>query len=378
MSYEYDFRDGLRVIIPPGKKLKIDMMIDNIVMQGGEVDTTSGEPFVAMTNIKYNVNWAVAIYEDGKREDIKPVRDDKDVLIIVPGGGLGDNIAWLSYSVLYQNHHQCKSLTIAASPKVYELFENQYPGITFIDNAPFETVTPDNFDELFKNYPVVFRLGCFFGDDGRFFCPVDHKLTGLHHIAGYVLDIPRGDYPLELSPEIYEIHPENQVTFDHNGSAVVKTWLRPNAWGELAVRLGDTKMVGIGRERDKIVAWWVNRFPENCVDDTGDKPLADRCRGIRKSRCYVGGSSGLAWLAWCCKTPVVMVGGWTNPVNEFECDHVINWAMCNSCWNDTHGGKAFDHGDGFQCPRHRGDMCQFICSWSITVDMVFDAVKKYL
>src|ERR1700732_3549727 len=98
-------------------------------------------------------------------------------------------------------------------------------------------------------------------------------------------------------------------------------------------------------------------------------------------------------LAWCgtisrtgrktktatgrCKTPVVMISGFTHPLNEFTTPYrVINYHTCNSCWNDPH--HRFDHKDFLWCPRHKDTPRQFECTRLITVEQVKAMIQRVL
>lgn len=66
----------------------------------------------------------------------------------------------------------------------------------------------------------------------------------------------------------------------------------------------------------------------------GERPLPERARWLRHATCLIGLSSGLAWLAWAARAPVVMISGSTHPMNEFHTPYrVINFHACNSCSN---------------------------------------------
>jgi autotransporter strand-loop-strand O-heptosyltransferase len=67
--------------------------------------------------------------------------------------------------------------------------------------------------------------------------------------------------------------------------------------------------------------------------------------------------------------PVVLISGFTHPVNEFATPYrVINYHTCNSCWNDPK--VRFDHKDFMWCPRHAGTSRQFECTRLITSEQV--------
>ncbi len=53
---------------------------------------------------------------------------------------------------------------------------------------------------------------------------------------------------------------------------------------------------------------------------------------------------------------------------------VINWHVCNSCWNDVRLG--YDTHDFFWCPRHKGTPRQFECSRSITATQVIATIGR--
>jgi autotransporter strand-loop-strand O-heptosyltransferase len=118
-----------------------------------------------------------------------------------------------------------------------------------------------------------------------------------------------------------------------------------------------------------------NHIPYGCEDFTGEQPLAERARWLRHAEFFVGLSSGLAWLAWAMRTPVVMISGFTHPTNEFDTPYrVINYHTCNSCWNDVR--VQFDHGDFLWCPRHAGTPRQFECTRLITADQVINTIRR--
>ena len=91
---------------------------------------------------------------------------------------------------------------------------------------------------------------------------------------------------------------------------------------------------------------------------------------------YIGLSSGLSWLAWGCKIPVVMISGFTNPLNEFKNPYrVINYNACNSCWNEF---KDFNLADFWNCPRLAGTDRRYECTAMITADQVIDVINKVI
>ena len=118
-----------------------------------------------------------------------------------------------------------------------------------------------------------------------------------------------------------------------------------------------------------------NFIPYGAEDFTGDLPLQQRIDLIKDADFFIGLSSGLSWLAWCCKVPVVMISGFTHPTNEFETPYrVINYHTCHSCWNDMR--LDFDHFDFLWCPRHKGTDRHFECTKLISPEQVITTIKK--
>jgi autotransporter strand-loop-strand O-heptosyltransferase len=102
---------------------------------------------------------------------------------------------------------------------------------------------------------------------------------------------------------------------------------------------------------------------------TGQRPLVERAHWLRHADFFVGLSSGLSWLAWAVGTPVVMIGGFTDPFNEFATPYrVINYQACHGCWHDVR--HMFDRKDFLWCPRHKGTSRQFECSKLISTEQV--------
>ncbi|HTI00262.1 MAG TPA: autotransporter strand-loop-strand O-heptosyltransferase, partial [Acidisoma sp.] len=56
---------------------------------------------------------------------------------------------------------------------------------------------------------------------------------------------------------------------------------------------------------------------------------------------------------------------------------VINWHVCNSCWNDdTTDFDNQDRADFLWCPRHKDTPRMFECSRAITARQVIAAIRR--
>ena len=366
---EFDFNFGCRVVVPTladGKSWRIrlsDMHTGNIVFEsslpGGAIESSK----------KFYIPFKLECWIDDEFVFEHQIDlTNKSVLIQIPVGTLGDGIAWFPYVDEFQRKHQC-NLTCTISKPLKELFEPNYPNIHFVEKD--EAVDQSNF---YASY----RLGLFFDDWTCTHQPVDFRYVGLHKTAAHIL----GVQPIEAPPKISfgadeRVIKEPYVCIGVQSSTQCKYWNNPYGWLDLVAWLKSLGYRVLCIDKDRVwghgTSW--NYIPNGAEDFTGDIPLAERASLLKHADFYVGLSSGLAWLAWAAKTPVVMISGFTHPNNEFQTPYrVFNYHTCNSCWNDPR--VMFDHHDFLWCPRHKGTDRQFECTRLITVEHVKKVIQQ--
>ena len=121
---------------------------------------------------------------------------------------------------------------------------------------------------------------------------------------------------------------------------------------------------------------WLRAGNDAITPEGGALPLQERINLLKDADFYIGLSSGLSWLAWGCQIPVIMISGFTNPLNEYKTPYrVINYNACNSCWNEF---KDFNLADFWHCPRLAGTDRRYECTAMITADQVMDMVDKVI
>ena len=367
----YDFNDGLRVLIPENADRDYRVVFSDLA--SGLIIYAMDVPKGGMvtSNKKYAVPYQLDIYEAGKTDaplfthqmDCK----GKEVLLELPVGAIGDTIAWFSYAERYQRKHGCR-LTVSMAPQMADLFRRQYPEMTFI--AP---------EDAAKRRPyATYRLGLYFGGDTDH-QPYDFRKTGLHHTIGYILglDDEIADEPPRVDLTAPRQIKERYIVVAAKASSQCKMWNNPQGWRETVKALKDRgyRVLCIDRDPEVAVGIICDAMPYGAEDFTGDRPLQERIDLIKDADLFIGLSSGLSWLAWCCKVPVVMISGFTDPINEFQCQRVINTHVCHGCWNDTR--CEFDHKDFLWCPWRKDD-ARFECTRAITSKMVLEAAMAAL
>ncbi len=362
----FDFNSGCRVLIPesgqPWRVRISDLDTGNILfqteMKEGRVNSSK----------RYFIRFRLEVWQN---EQLVLSHDysaaDREVLVQFPVGTLGDTMGWFPYTVKFKEQHHCR-LTCAMGEKLIPLYRDAYPDITFLTH---EEVKPER-------YYATYCMGLFFDDKDYIFQPCDFRYVGLHRTAGYILGVD----PTEMAPRIVipddtRPIPEPYVCIAVQSTTQSKYWNNPSGWLEIIRFLKDAgyRVICIDQKAVHGTGLIWNQIPNGAEDQTGDQPLVERARWLKHADFFIGLSSGLSWLAWAAGTPVVLISGFTHPLNEFTTPYrVVNYHTCNGCWNDPH--LRFDHKDFLWCPRHKDTPRQFECTRLITVDHVKATIER--
>jgi autotransporter strand-loop-strand O-heptosyltransferase len=366
----YDFNDGCRVALPqsdhPWRVRLSDLDTGNILFE-----TELKSERINSTK-RYFVRFRIEVWQNGESLFVHDYSAaGRDVLIRFPVDTLGDPIGWFPYAVKFKEHHGCR-LTCAMSDKMISLFRDAYPDIDFIAYADADS------GRFYATYviAVYFVKGAIY--DHKDCVPLDFRLVGLHRAAGYILGVD----PTEAAPRIAiqdDTRPiaEPYVCIAVQSTLQAKFWNNPTGWREVVAFLKDAgyRVVCIDQKSSHGQGLVWTHIPAGAEDMTGDRPLAERARFIKHADFFVGLTSGLSWLAWAVGTPVVLISGLTHPTNEFFTPYrVINYNVCNSCWNDP--TASFDRHDFLSCPRHKDTPRQFECTRLITADQVKATIRN--
>lgn len=299
---------------------------------------------------EYFIKWTTKVYKDDELVYTNVLDyTDKRVYIAFDSSSLGDNIAWMPYVEEFRKKHNCKM--IVSTFKNF-LFESKYPDIEFVDPG---SVVP--------NLYGMYKIGWFYDFNKE---PVLPNTIPLQMAATNILGL---EYT-EIRPEIVNSRTHlalKHVTIATNSTAGCKFWTR-EGWQEVINYLHGEGYLVINTSKES------NPF-DNC-QPLVDTSMTSTMTAIYNSKFFIGLSSGLSWLAWALKTPVVMISNFTEEDHEFSCHRVTNTNVCHGCWNDPK--HKFDKGDWNWCPNHKDTDRQFECHKEITPDMVITEIKKLL
>ena len=376
----YDFNLGCRIHVPFNEKEhyfisivdhKTGMTVFNAVVD--TKDHPNG--MSATTNWIYHKQYHIVVKNTATNETLLDhIYDasDKRVLIECPDCGLGDAIGWFSCAIKFQKKWNCK-LVFACPKYIADMFRKTYPDVEFIERreAPEKCFTGDN--------PVyaTYYPGLFF-DNNPQFQPEDFRQVGIHRHVATMLDVDKADEPPKVDCSAPRQIKEKYVVIASNASSHCKHWNCVGGWYEVVEYLKNLGYRVLCIDKDKFLnrgSGVVDSIPYGCEDYTGDIPLQERINLIKDADFFIGVSSGLSWVAWCCGTPVILISGFTHPCTEFYTPYrVINMDVCHSCWNDIR--VQFDHNDPLWCPKYKNTADAYQCTMLLPSSMVKEAIDR--
>lgn len=360
----YDFNDGARVLLPEGswRVMILDDDSDNILFS-----CETGAGWVSSAK-KYYVRFRIKVWRSA---EMQPVLDEtlsltgRNVLISFPSGTLGDLLGWFHYAERFRQLHQCR-LECVMAQNLIDLLKAQYPDICF--SAP---------DAASPRLPyATYRIGLFFGGNTTH-QPLDFRQTGFHRIAGHILGVdPREEAP-RLNLSAPRTISEPYVCIAVQSTCQAKFWNNGHGWAEVVAHLKNQgyRVLCIDREARTGQGFVWNHIPYGAEDYTGNLPLQQRVDLLQHASFFIGLASGLSWLAWASRIPVVLISGFSLPGAEFFTPWRVSSSHgCRGCWDSMH--DTFDHQDFFWCPRHKGTDRQFECTRLITGKQVCGVIDR--
>ena len=313
-------------------------------------------------NREYFSNWKTEIRENGKLIYQNQINlENKRVYISFGSKSLGDTLAWFPYCEEFRLKHKCN---LIVSTFMNYLFKDQYPNIEFVE--PGESV---------PNIHAQYRLGWFYNEDGELNSNIhktDIKTQPLQKTATDILGL---DYK-EIRPNLNlpNVEKKKKVGIGFHSTAQAKYWNNKSGWQEVVDYLNNLgyECMIYSKEGDG----YMNNFYPKGVSVFKGGNLQEVINDLSTCEFFIGLGSGLSWLAWACKLPVVLISGFSEKWAETKLDtyRVINENVCHGCFN----WDRLDAGDWNWCPLHKGTDRQFECSKQITSEMVIKEINKIM
>jgi autotransporter strand-loop-strand O-heptosyltransferase len=339
------------------KKYKIEFWSDDKLIYQSHL----GVNMWSKLNTQYYKEYVCKIYdEDNLVYEHKTNLKNKKVYIAFESKSLGDTLAWISQCEEFRKKHECE---LVVSTFMNDLFKDQYPQIKFVN--PGESVY-----DLYAMY----RLGWFYDGDNINFTmnPRDFRTIPLQQTASDILGLEYNEVKPKLN--LPNIPKKKKVGIGIHSTAQAKYWNNPTGWQEVVNYLNNLgyEVMVYSREEDGYMG---NKQPHGVTKFCGGS-IQEVINDLASCELFIGLGSGLSWLAWACKLPVVLISGFSEKFAEMEkdCYRVINENVCHGCFNRD----RLDAGDWNWCPILKGTDRQFECTKKITSEMVINKVNKII
>lgn len=371
-----DFCWGLRLLIPPtpsARRYLVRMVDLDSGLVIDEVTLAADEYYVSPR--KLFVRWCVQVTDANTGERLWQHKFDasgRDVLVRIPVHTLGDTLAWMRGVLDFGEREKCR-LHVRVEDYIRPLLEPASPNVRFVSDAECADISPY----------AAYTVAVFTGEGWRNSTAADYRTIPLHHVPAYILNVPPSDEPPPVwhppmdGEECRDAIPSGRyAAIATMASGGVKLWHHAEGWDRVVdfIRSGGLQVADIDKEPLISCRYYHHRIPRGAIDLTGDIPLTVRAAQIAGAEFFVGLGSGLSWLAWCLRKPIVLIGGFSEPWEEFPTPwRVRNPLTCHGCFNDA--SIVFDNRDFFWCPRHANTDRHWECSRGITPKMVIDAIR---
>lgn len=357
LGIRMNFRNGVHIDFPADRR-ELHLRITSLGNGQSIVDETlkrqEYRPISFSSRQTYRIPWEVEVRQKGQR--IFLYRMDltgKDVCVNLLPGALGDQIAWLQAALTLKRETNCR-LHILLRPEHAQIFESAHPDVTFVT---METFRPEDYYAI---YPVgVWGYGNFDHN------PTDFQEDNLIVHACNILGVPINQEPPKLAESTKDCKAEfgSYVCIATRASKKMKQWNHPGAWEKIVDYLK-----GLGYRVFCIDAD-ADAMPPNAENATGLLPLRERIDLLSGAEFFIGGTSGLAWIAWACKIPVALISGCTESWVEFITPYrIIDRSVCHACHN--WGDMRFDDFD--KCVAEK----DYECTKAITPERVMQVIER--
>ncbi|KQR79530.1 hypothetical protein ASG35_06415 [Burkholderia sp. Leaf177] len=365
----FDFNYGCRVQVPvDGWRVRMtDLDTFNVLL-----DETVEANTVVTSRRKYFVRFLLEVF-DGQRLVFSHAFNaaNQKIAIRTAPLALGDSIAWMPVIDTFREQHNCE-LHMPLQAHLQPLFRDGYPHL--------HIETEEQLNSQADTFYATYYIGLLKPFSERDHQPTDPRVSNMQDMIAYLLGVPCEERrPNVVIANKTRTIKERYVCIATQSTAQCKYWNNPRGWSTLIAHLKARgyRVLCIDKEKSYGNSEYTNAMPEDAEDFTGNRPLQERLSLLHHAEFFIGLGSGLSWLAWAARTPVVMISGFSHPSAEFRTPYrVINFHGCNSCFNDT--TVEFDASDFAWCPRRADPAQRFQCTAIITPEFVMRVVDNLI
>ena len=364
-----DFVCGIRIGIPRGTPPFTYQFTDADTGEIYDRQEAAGDPKQdcwLFTKRKYFVRWKVDLFRNGTCYFSHTFdATGKKVLIDLSPGAIGDSAAWLPAAIAFIRKWRCRGIVCMRPEHIAPYAPAYSPEIAFIPN---DDQKPNVADTCYAYYRVaVFGYGD--EDHER----MDFRQNNLIRHADMILGVDSNmEPPLivgEAEPNLpaFVKDATPYVCIATRASRKCKEWNCSGGWDAVVAALRWRGFQAVCIDADD------HNLPAGAIDNTGKIPLPARIDVLKGCAFFIGLPSGLSWLAWACRKPVVMISGFTDAYVEFATPYRVEppAGVCRGCWRNAD-----------QRLRQRFDNCFFDldneCTRSITPDMVIEKIDQLI
>lgn len=301
-------------------------------------------------------------YDIIKKTKNYSLKEDNVIHIINESPGLGDVIAWVGAVDSFQKLNNV-SINFY-SPQIYNVLFKDYDNINFI---PYDN-RPNNPD-----YQISIEHSKFIEIGKKW------NTFNLQEMACKILDIPyiENRTKISLPTNLKNNFNKKYVCISMQSTLQFKYWNNPNGWYQTVEYLKSLgyEVVCIDKHNTFGIDGHMNTIPNNCINKTGDYSIEDRINDLYFCEFFIGISSGLSWLAWALKKPVVFISGIAEKSATFTTNYNVynnNKNICYGCSSEN--DFVYDRGDWLFCPKKK----DFECTKEISFEMVKEKIDKLI
>jgi len=283
----------------------------------------------------------------------------KTVFIAFESSALGDTLAWMPVVEEFRKRHNCN---VIVSSFHNDLFKDTYQKLLFVDRGvPVQGMQ-------FK-----YSLGWFGSGHASNRNPFDCHTRNLQQIAMDILGMDWYEVGelrpiMKKSTEPRKIKPK-YVVITTCSTAQFKYWNHVGGWQNIVEYLNRKgyKVVNVGKQPNIL---------HNVINATGSLKMDELVNVIQHADFFIGLPSGLSWLNWALGKKTIMITGISEHYCEFQEDmyRVENNDKVTGCeikcFNNPDKKYIFDKGKWLHCPLFCNTAKHFICTKSITPDIV--------